>query len=81
VNGRETRTSDYEETAVADIHVVRTNRRIEGRFNEGWGVAGLVCALAAACALGAWWLHSRTYEHPTDLRMEAVGTSGGGEGH
>ena len=66
---------------MADIHVVRTNRRIEGRFNDGWGIAGLVVALAVACALGAWWLHSTTYHHPTDLRMEAVGTAAPGVGH
>ena len=66
---------------MADMHVVRTNRRIEGRFNEGWGVAGLVVALAVACVVGAWWLHSSTYHHPTDVRMEAVGTGAGGGGH
>ena len=58
---------------MADIHVVRSHRRIEGRFNEGWGIAALVVALAVACAVGAWWIHASTYHHPTDLRMHTVG--------
>jgi hypothetical protein len=59
---------------VADIHVVRTSRRIEGRFNEGWGIAGLVVALAVACVVGAWWLHTSSYRHPTDVRFHAIGS-------
>ena len=65
---------------MADIHVVRSNRRIEGRFNEGWGVAALVVGLAVACAASAWWIHASTYYHPTDLRFEAMGTATAG-GH
>lgn len=60
---------------MADLHVVPPSRRIEGNFNQGWGFAGVIVALAVACAVGAWWLHTSTYHHPTDVRMEAMGTA------
>jgi hypothetical protein len=66
---------------VADIHIVRSSRRIEGQHNEGWGIAALVVGLAVACAASAWWIHTSTYHHPTDLRFEAMGTATAGEGH
>ncbi len=33
--------------------------------SRGWGVAALVVALAVACAVGAAWIHTTTYMHPT----------------
>ena len=66
---------------MADIHVVRADRRIEGKFNEGWGYAAIICALAVACAVSAWWIHERTYHHPTDVRFHAPGSVPAGGGH
>jgi hypothetical protein len=42
---------------------------------EGWGIAAFVCGLAVATALTAAYIHSRTYKHPTDVRMRAAGTT------
>ena len=33
--------------------------------SRGWGVAALVVALAVVCAVGAGWIHMKTYMHPT----------------
>ena len=33
--------------------------------SRGWGVAALVVGLAIACAVGAAWIHTSTYMHPT----------------
>jgi hypothetical protein len=42
---------------------------------EGWGIAAFVCFLALATAATATYVHKRTYKHPTDVRMQAAGTS------
>ena len=39
-----------------------TDSRTEPR---GWGVAAFICALAIACAVGAGYIHNKTYVHPT----------------
>ena len=36
------------------------------RTNQGWGIALLVCLLAAALWVMAWTVHRNTYNDPTD---------------
>ena len=60
---------------MAEIHVVRSDRRVEVKYNEGWGIAALVVGLALACIASAWWIHASTYHHPTDLRFHAMGAA------
>jgi hypothetical protein len=33
--------------------------------SRGWGVAAFIVALAVACAVGAAYIHTTTYVHPT----------------
>ena len=42
--------------------------------SRGWGVAGLVVALAVACAVGAGYIHYTTYMHPTHPLRPAGGS-------
>lgn len=49
-------------------------RYIPAKTNEGWGIAGLVIALAVACAVGAGVVHQKTYKHPTDTSWRAAGS-------
>lgn len=64
---------------MSDIHIEPAPRRVEGKFNQGWGFAGFIVALAVACAVGAWYIHSTTYIDPLDVRNHAVGAEA--EGH
>jgi len=48
-------------------------RYVPARTNEGWPIAGLVIALAVACAVGAAVIHQKTYKHPTDPTWHAIG--------
>ncbi len=42
------------------------DRRIEGNFSQGWGIAGLIVLLAVAAFVGAGLLKQRTFHPPTD---------------
>jgi hypothetical protein len=42
------------------------DRRIEGNFSQGWGIAGLIVLLAVAAFVGAGLLKRNTYHPPTD---------------
>lgn len=42
-------------------------RRIEGNFNQGWGVATFITLLAAAGFATAFLIKSRTFHAPTDV--------------
>jgi hypothetical protein len=42
---------------------------------EGWGIAFFVVLLAAASAAGAYYVHTKTYRPPTDVRYQAIGAS------
>ncbi len=42
---------------------------------EGWGIAFFVVLLATGSALAAYYVHTKTYIPPTDVRMKAVGES------
>ena len=51
------------------------NRTTEARTEpRGWGIAAFICALAIACAVGAGYIHNRTYIDPTH---PLAGVSGG----
>ena len=47
--------------------------------SRGWGVAALVVALAVACAIGAAWIHTSTYMHPTHPLNPSGGAHVGAE--
>lgn len=42
-------------------------RRIEGNFNQGWGIAALITLLAAAGFATAFTINKRTYHSPNDV--------------
>ena len=42
------------------------HRRIDGNFNQGWGIALFVTALAVAAFVGAGLYKRATYHAPTD---------------
>lgn len=50
--------------------------------SRGWGVAALIVGLAVACAVGAAWIHTTTYMHPTHpLRPPGGAAAGSQAGH
>ena len=52
-------------------------RRIEGNFNQGWGIAAFITLLAAAGFATAYTIKTRTYHSPNDV----TAPTGGGESH
>ena len=52
--------------------------RVEPR---GWGIAAFICALAIACAVGAGYIHKRTYMDPTHPLSGVSGRATTGSGH
>ena len=42
------------------------DRRIEGNFSQGWGIAGLITLLAVAAFIGAGVINRKTHRAPTD---------------
>ena len=42
-------------------------RRIEGSFNQGWGVAALIVGLTIGCFVGAYVIHQKIYRSPNDV--------------
>jgi hypothetical protein len=59
-----------------------TDRRIEGNFSQGWGVAAFIILLVAALWTTAFTIHKKTYRHPRDVtapyRKEPTGFGGTG---
>ena len=51
-------------------------RRIEGNFNQGWGIAAFITLLAAAGFTTAYMIKQRTFHSPNDVTAP---TSGGAE--
>jgi hypothetical protein len=49
------------------------DRRIEGNFSQGWGIAALVTLLAVACFVGAFLINRATHYSPTDTLAPARG--------
>ena len=52
---------------------VHTDRYVPAQTNGGWGFAGFIIALAAACIVVATYVHKKTYKHPTDPTAQAIG--------
>lgn len=48
-------------------------RRIEGDFNQGWGIAAFVTLLAAAGFATAFMIKQRTYHSPNDVTAPVAG--------
>ena len=48
-------------------------RRIEGNFNQGWGVAAFITFLAAAGFATAFMIKSRTFHSPNDVTAPTEG--------
>ena len=44
-----------------------TNRRIEGNFSQGWGVALFITLLVVGAFATAGMIHKQTYRHPRDV--------------
>lgn len=42
-------------------------RRIEGNFNQGWGIAAFITLLAAAGFATAYTIKQRTFHSPNDV--------------
>lgn len=55
-------------------HHVDHERYIPANTNSGWGVIGLVIALAVVCIITATYIHKTTYKHPTDVTWQAGGS-------
>lgn len=46
------------------------DRRIEGNFSQGWGVALFITLLVVAAFGIAGTIHNKTYRHPRDTSAE-----------
>lgn len=55
-----------------------SGRRIEGNFNQGWGIAAFVTLLAVAGFATAYTMKQRTWHSPNDVTAP---TSGGTDSH
>jgi hypothetical protein len=53
-------------------------RRIEGNFNQGWGIAAFITLLAAAGFATAFMINQRTFHSPNDVTAP---TGGGADSH
>lgn len=53
-------------------------RRIEGNFNQGWGIAAFITLLAAAGFATAFMINQRTFHSPNDVTAPS---SSGAESH
>jgi hypothetical protein len=49
------------------------SRRIEGKFNQGWGIAALVTLMAVAGFATAYTLKQRTWHSPNDVTAPTPG--------
>lgn len=49
------------------------SRRIEGNFNQGWGIAALVTLLAVAGFATAYTVKQRTWHSPNDVTAPTSG--------
>ena len=48
-------------------------RRIEGNFNQGWGIAAFITLLAAAGFATAFMINQRTFYSPNDVTAPTGG--------
>ena len=51
------------------------DRRIEGSFSQGWGIAALVTLLAVGCFVGAFMINRATHYSPTDTLAPTGGAA------
>jgi hypothetical protein len=51
------------------------SRRIEGNFNQGWGIAALVTLMAVAGFATAYTLKQRTWHSPNDVTAPTPGAA------
>jgi hypothetical protein len=54
------------------------DRYIPAETNGGWGAAAATIFLALVCIASVWYIHGKTYKHPTDVTWQA---GGGKSGH
>lgn len=50
-------------------------RRIEGNFNQGWGIAAFITLLAAAGVATAFMVNRRTHYSPNDVTAPTGGAA------
>lgn len=50
-------------------------RRIEGNFNQGWGIAAFITFLAAAGFVTAFMINQRTFHSPNDVTAPTRGAA------
>ncbi len=50
-------------------------RRIEGNFNQGWGIAAFITFLAAAGVATAYTINQRTFHSPNDVTAPTTGAA------
>ena len=50
-------------------------RRIEGNFNQGWGIAALITLLAIAGFVTAFTINRTTHHSPNDVTAPVAGKS------
>lgn len=50
-------------------------RRIEGNFNQGWGIAAFITLLAAAGFATAFTIKQRTFHSPNDVTAPTGGAA------
>ena len=50
-------------------------RRIEGNFNQGWGIAALITLLAAAAVFTAFSIHRSTFRSFNDPTAPSKGAA------
>jgi hypothetical protein len=55
------------------MHPVHTDRYVPAETNGGWGFASAIIGLAVLCIVVATVVHKKTYKHPTDVTMRAIG--------
>ncbi len=53
------------------------DRRIEGNFSQGWGIAGLIVLLAVAAFVSAGLLKRNTFRSPNDPLAPAPAAEAG----
>ena len=53
---------------------------VPARTNGGWGFATVVIVGAILINAAVYWYHTKTYHHPRDVQMRAVGSAAAG-GH
>ena len=56
------------------------DKRVEGSFSQGWGIAIFITALVVASFVGAGMIHRATFRSPNDVTAEYRKQDAGTEG-